>query len=87
MLDHRSGLLDQRLELRVLRRAERLGRHLLQRLVIADLVVDVGLVPRLALRERSEAVHLLFGLLLTLVARRRLWSHVQFLGERLALRA
>ena len=54
MLDHRSGLVDEGLQLNVLRVVLRSGRRLQNLLVGRHFMIDVRLVPRCALRRVVE---------------------------------
>ena len=51
MLDHGSGLVDERLQLDVLRGVLRVGRGLQNLLVGRYFMIDVRLVPRCTLRR------------------------------------
>src|SRR3954468_9873605 len=87
LLDHGRRLLDEILELLILRGVERLRRGLHQLLMVGQLEVDVRLVPGLALRHGVETIHLGLRLRLALIVRRGLRRDVQLLGELLALLA
>src|SRR5215208_3286428 len=86
LLDDRSRLLDQLLELLVLRRVMRLSRQVEHRLVNSDLLLDVGPVEGRALGRTLERGHLRLRRGLERVFGRKLRGDTEPLGQLLPLR-
>jgi sirohydrochlorin cobaltochelatase len=81
VFDERTGVFDQRLELRVAGRLLSLVREVEHGLVRRDLMPDVGPVEVESLRSRLEGIHPLEGQRRDRVVGRRLGSDAQLPGE------